>query len=140
MRSIAQRVLPTIAALTAAGCIGLAVSQIPENTEPPIPSPFRGDTAPELVPTETAGVLAAESLGPNVFYFEPEDLWYRYRFKRWYQAFRWDGTWFIQPDPPPAVVSQVSLAPEDDRIPTLPEYEELDEILRQEEEEEEDEE
>jgi len=127
-----------IAVLTVAnlGCIGLAVTQIPENTEPPIPNPFRGDTPPELEETEAEGVMAAPSLGPNVFYVESEDLWYRYRYKRWYQAFRWNGTWFIQPDPPPLVVAQVSLDPKDDRIPTLPEYEELDEILRKEEEEE----
>ena len=135
MSSLILRTSLVAALLGSLGCIGLAVSQIPQNTEPPVPSPLKGDAEPELVATEAEGVHVAPELGPNIFYFEPDDLWFRYRYKRWYQAFRWDGTWFIQPDPPPVVVALVSLDPTDDKIPTLPEYEELDEILRQEEEE-----
>jgi len=84
------------------GCaqIGIQVTEIdPPDIPPPVPTPFRGDEPPALVTTETPGLMAAPSLDPTLYYYEPHERWYRWAFNRWYEAFTWNGSWF-----PPATV------------------------------------
>jgi hypothetical protein len=80
-------------------CVSVSISMPPEGPPPPpIPKMFTGDTEPILEPTGIEGLLAARSLGPNVYYHG--DLWYRRAFRRWYQAFRWNGNWFLLNETP----------------------------------------
>jgi hypothetical protein len=114
--------------LSAPGCLivgaagGLTMTPIPDEYEGPIPDPFTGSEPPALEPTRHAGLKKAPSLGPDVYYDEPTELWYRYEFRRWYQAFRWNGNWFVLQETPEALAS-VEISPEQP-LPTLPEYEE----------------
>ena len=113
---------------SAPGCLvvgavgGLTMTPIPDEYEGPIPEPFSGSEPPQLEPTRHAGLQKAASLGPDVYYDEPTELWYRYKFRRWYQAFRWNGNWFVLQETP-QVLAGVETSP-DKPLPTLPEYEE----------------
>lgn len=135
MTRLAALLLPV---LLASGCLilgatgGLTVTQVPDEYEGPIPDPFSGDAPPALEPTPYEGLLRAPSLGSDVYYHEPTDLWYRYTFRRWYQAFRWDGAWFVLPETPTILVDvetspaePLPTLPEYEDLPTLPEYEDL---------------
>ena len=79
--------------LLLAACV--TVQQAPPIREGPIPSPFEGEQEPELLATEIEGVFKAPSLAPNVYFHASEEDWYRFAYRRWYQAFRWNGNWFI---------------------------------------------
>ncbi len=92
----------------------------PAAREGPIPEPFAGPGPPSLEETDVPGLQAASSLDPDVYYHEPSELWYRYTFRRWYQAFRWDGHWFIVEEVPDFLAERAS-APRE--LPTLPEFE-----------------
>ena len=87
-----------LVSLSLAGCFPQAfdiwIEKPPEVVEPPIPDKFEAGAEPELIATEVPGLRAAPTLGPHVYYFEPDERWYRYAFNRWYEAFYWDGHWF----------------------------------------------
>ena len=107
------------------GCVlGVTTTVQPASLEGPIPPPFHADEAPVLAPTEIEGLSRAPSLAPNVYYHAPADLWYRRAYRRWYQAFRWNGNWFILAETPTVLVGReierVAL-PELPELPTLPE-------------------
>ena len=71
--------------------------------EPPVPEAFTGEAAPDLVPAGMEGLSRAPSVDPHLYYYAPEDLWYRYWKKSWYQAFRWNGAWFPPSSVPAAL-------------------------------------
>jgi len=92
-------------ALLITGCVDAAVwvePPPPTRAEPPAPKPFRAESVPALEPTTYAKLFRAPSLSENLYYYEPDELWYRRWKGRWYQAFSWDGHWF-----PPKQVPQV---------------------------------
>lgn len=62
--------------------------------EPPVPAPFAGEEVPTLELLETEGLFRAPSVDPHLYFYAPDDLWYRYWREEWYQAFRWNGAWF----------------------------------------------
>lgn len=98
--------------------VGVSVQAPSQVHEPPVPAPFAGKEPPALEPTDAAGLFMAPSLAPNVYYHDREDLWYRYAYRRWYQAFRWNGNWFILGEEPPEILSGRKLMrPE---LPELP--------------------
>jgi len=111
------------------GNFGVTITQPPAVRQPPIPEAFSGDAAPALEATDWPGLFRAPRLGPNVWFHEPGDLWYRYAYHRWYQAFRWNGNWFIVAETPAVLVGReierVAL-PELPELPTLPEVPEDD--------------
>ncbi len=104
--------------LLLAACV--TIQQAPPIREGPIPDPFEGEQQPELEATEIDGLFKVPTLAPNVFFHESEENWYRYAYRRWYQAFRWNGNWFLV-DEVPKFLADRSIAPEE--LPTLPEYE-----------------
>jgi hypothetical protein len=90
--------------LLAAGCsssfdVWVQPPPIPK-PEPPLPPPFEGEQAPALEATTVQGILVAPPEFENLYYSEPDGLWYRYWRSRWYQAFRWNGNWFPPEDVP----------------------------------------
>ena len=102
--------LPTLLALLLlAGCptgFGVQVVQPPPlPPEPPMPPSFEGETAPELEPTSSAGLFRAPTVDTQLYYYAPDDLWYRQWRGKWYQAFSWNGAWF-----PPRQVPEPILA------------------------------
>jgi hypothetical protein len=72
---------------------GITIQQQPLPAEPPAPERLKGDAPPPLEPFSVAGLFRVLA-EPDLYYFEPEDLWYRYWRGAWYQAFFWDGAWF----------------------------------------------
>ncbi len=87
-----------------AGCMTASVwvePPPPERREPPAPKPFKAEAAPALAATSYAKLFRAPSVSENLYYYEPDELWYRRWKGRWYQAFSWDGHWF-----PPKQVPQ----------------------------------
>ena len=125
MRLIPRAALTLL--LLAAGCeqlgVGVVVTRPPPVKQPPVPSPFEGSEPPALESTETPGLLRAAALGEHVYFYEPEELWYRHAYRRWYQAFRWNGNWFILEETPELLAERTPEAPTLDELPTLPEYE-----------------
>ncbi len=124
MRLLAAALL----ALAAAGCLagaqgGITITGPPPITEGPIPSPFEAEEPPALEPTDTPDLFSAPSLGPNVYFHESDKLWYRYAYRRWYQAFRWNGNWFVLEEPPEILSERELVKPKREDLPTLPEYE-----------------
>lgn len=120
MRSlIGAAALVVLAACQPTG-FGITATPPPEVKQPPIPSPFRGEEQPVLERTDKQGLFSAPELAPNVYFYEAEDLWYRYAYRRWYQAFRWNGSWFILEEPP-EILADHKL--EKRELPTIPEYE-----------------
>jgi hypothetical protein len=123
-----------------AGCtsFGLTTTVIDTPNEY-VPRPFKGDTEPALTPTDVTDLYRVESLGPNVYYDGGQDLWYRRARRQWYQAFRWNGNWFIVSKTPALLVgreiekvSLPTLPQEDDDmvfdeqgLPTLPDLEDV---------------
>jgi hypothetical protein len=78
----------------------------PPDIDPPVPSPFEGTGPPALVATEKPGLMAAPSLDPTVYYYQPDERWYRWAFNRWYEAFAWDGNWFPPEEVPEALTDR----------------------------------
>jgi len=108
-----------------AACLGgVQITRGPptDRDEAPIPSPFEGDQTPALEPTSYVGLQKAPALGPNVYFHQAENLWYRWAYRRWYQAFRWDGNWFVLMEAPD-VLAEVPL--EKVKLPTLEDLKEL---------------
>lgn len=89
----------------------------PATKQPPVPSAFEAEEDPPLEETDQAGLFYAPALGPNVYFYEPDELWYRYAYRRWYQAFRWNGSWFILEDPPDVLAKRELIRP---KLPELP--------------------
>ncbi len=113
--------LLVLLALAATACMhgAVTVTQPPPSYEPPIPERFRGEGPPELRNTDAPGLLRAPSVDRDLYYFRPDDLWYRFAYNRWYQAFSWNGNWFV-----PEQVPEVLKGREPKRtLPTLPELE-----------------
>jgi hypothetical protein len=125
------------------GCTAFGISTTPirESNEGPVPTAFEGEETPALAPADVEGLFRAPALGPNVYYHQPADLWYRRAYRRWYQAFRWNGSWFILaetpevlvgreiekvelPEPPDAVRDDPRDLPELPELPELPDEEE----------------
>lgn len=111
-------------ALVLLGCptgnFDVTVTQPPPIKQPPIPGSFEGDAAPGLEATDRPGVFSAPELGPNVWFHEPADLWYRHAYRRWYQAFRWNGNWFVLDEPPKVLADIKVVVPELPELPELP--------------------
>ena len=97
--------LPLVALLL--GCIQVVQTAPPMEPEPQTPDPLVSLEDPKLQPTATEGLFAVPGLKENVFYYEPNELWYRYEYRKWFQAFRWDGYWFVPDKVPDAVKAQV---------------------------------
>jgi hypothetical protein len=99
------RLVPAALAGLLAACVaaGITITRPPPPApERPLPPRLEGESTPALVATESAGLLVAPSVKVPLFYYEPDELWYRFWRGRWYQAFGWNGAWF-EPDrvPPP---------------------------------------
>lgn len=98
---------PLVLCVALAGCIQGSTwiePPPPEPPQPPMPKPFASQPAqatPALAPTAYTGLFRAPSVSENLYYYEPDELWYRRWKGRWYQAFAWDGHWF-----PPRQVPQ----------------------------------
>ena len=97
--------------------LSIVMQPAPAVKQPPIPSTFEGDGDPTLEKTDQAGLFYVPELGPNVYFYKSDDLWYRYAYHRWYQAFRWDGNWFILQDPPEVLAKRKLIRRE---LPELP--------------------
>ena len=98
------RLAGLLASLGLAACLsdfGVWVVEEQPPPEPRVPAPLQAEAAPQLMPTDRAGLLRAHVGAVELFYHEPEGLWYRRDGGRWFQAFRWDGYWF-----PPARLPQ----------------------------------
>jgi hypothetical protein len=94
----------------------VTVTAPPPRYEPPVPERFGGKAAPLLLETDAPGLLRAPSVDEHLYYYRPDDLWYRFAFNRWYQAFAWNGNWFV-----PEKVPDVLRGREPRRsFPTLP--------------------
>jgi hypothetical protein len=87
----------SLAALLA-GCptnFGISIQPPPPlPPEAPVPPAFEGDADPPLEPLAAEGLFVAPTVDRQLYYYEPDDLWYRYWRDSWYQAFRWNGAWF----------------------------------------------
>ncbi len=134
MRALASALIGSALIVSGLGaCVSGAITTttLPEAREGPIPSPFEGDEAPLLETSDVEGLMKAPGLGPNVYYHGPADLWYRRAYRRWYQAFRWNGNWFILPETPAVLVGReiekVKL-PELEDLPRLPDLEDADDL------------
>ena len=107
-------------------CVSLSISMPPPGPPPPpIPDVFSGDSQPALEATGIEGLLAARSLGPNVYFHAGDDLWYRRAYRRWYQAFRWNGNWFLVAETPEFLEG---IKIEKVALPELPDLEDLDDL------------
>ena len=114
------------AALALAACVQV-VQAPPQPPDAPKLTTFEGEGPPHLVPTDAPGLFAAPSLGPTVYYYEPEEYWCRYAKNRWYTAFTWDGNWFDLPERNvPAVLAKRHKPPPPKKV-----EEELAELERQ---------
>ena len=105
MRTWTKRLRILCLGILLGGCIpqGLSIVVVPPPPlppEPPVPFPFEADAPPERIATQTAGLEAASSLDPTLYYSVRRERWYRWAFNRWYEAFSWDGNWFPLEDPP----------------------------------------
>lgn len=103
---IRRAVLALVCAVCTGCAYGVTTTTQPAPREGPIPPPFVGDDPPALAPTDVEGLSRAPSLAPNVYYYAPADLWYRRAYRRWYQAFRWNGNWFILAETPTVLVGR----------------------------------
>ncbi len=103
-----RRAALAVAGLLCGACVafGITTTVQPESREGPIPPPFQSDEAPALAASNVEGLFRAPSLGPNVYFHEPAQLWYRRAYRRWYQAFRWNGNWFILAKTPQILVGR----------------------------------
>ncbi len=89
---------PLLLALWLTACpvgFGITIEQPPPPPpEPPMPASFEGDADPQLEALSAPGLFRAPSIHPDLYYYEADDLWYRYWRRGWYQAFHWNGAWF----------------------------------------------
>ena len=108
----------TAALLIASACIQVVQTAPPMEPEPRTPDPLVSLEEPKLEPTEVEGLFAAPGLAESLFYYEPQELWYRYEYRRWFQAFRWDGYWFV-PEKVPEVLKAMVPA----ETPQTPQHE-----------------
>ncbi len=110
------------AGLLCGACVafGITTTVQPESTEGPIPTRFQSDEPPALAASDVEGLFRAPSLGPNVYFHEPPNLWYRRAYRRWYQAFRWNGNWFILAETPEILVGRKIEKVELPELPDLP--------------------
>ncbi|MBW2281060.1 MAG: hypothetical protein JRG82_09980 [Deltaproteobacteria bacterium] len=128
-----KRAASALVASALCSCISGAITTttLPESREGPIPARFQGSEPPVLDATDVPGLMKASGLGPNVYYHDPADLWYRRAYRRWYQAFRWDGNWFILSGTPAVLVGReiekVEL-PDLEDLPPLPDVEDVDDL------------
>ena len=103
-----ERLAGLLAILGLAACLSdvgvWVVEEPPRPPEPRVPPPLQAEATPPLLPTDRAGLLRAHVGAVELFYHEPEGLWYRRDRGRWFQAFRWDGHWF----PPARLPQQLS--------------------------------
>jgi hypothetical protein len=102
-----SRLLPIALVLAGAACIQVVQTAPDMEPEPQTPDPLVSMEPPKLVPTEAPGLFAAPALDPTLYYYEPDELWYRYSYRRWFQAFRWDGAWFVPERVPDVVKARV---------------------------------
>ncbi len=103
------RAAALLLAAALAGCMQFGITIVPpppDRPEPPRPAAISGTDAPELEATDADGLLRAHGVEPPMYYYEPDDLWYRYYKGRWHQAFFWNGTWFEPERLPPALRSR----------------------------------
>jgi hypothetical protein len=91
--------------LLLAGACAFQVVQTapPMEPEPRTPEPLISMEDPKLEPTDVEGLFAAPALASSLFYYEPDERWYRYEYRRWYLAFSWDGNWFVPDKIPDAL-------------------------------------
>lgn len=90
--------------------LGITIEEPPPPPPPPwVPRPLQGEAAPELEPTGQPGLSRAAET-PGLYYYEPDDLWYRRARHTWFQAFTWDGHWF-PPERVPGVLEQLESSP-----------------------------
>jgi hypothetical protein len=101
------RVLLVPLVLTGAACIQVVQTAPEMEPEPQTPAPLVSMEEPKLVATGVPGLMAAPALDPTLYYYEPDELWYRYAYRRWFQAFRWDGSWFVPEKVPDVVKARV---------------------------------
>lgn len=101
-----------VALATLSGCIQVT-RVVPEDVKVETPDPFLAPGDPDLATTDVEGLFGAPELDPNCYFYEPEKSWYRYWNRNWFQAFRWDGAWFLlRPEDVPAFLrGRVDLEP-----------------------------
>ena len=96
-------------ALGVTACVQISDSGIwieadpPARPDPRPPKQLAGESAPELDPTEHDGLLRARGFREAIYYYEPDELWYRKDGALWFQAFHWDGHWFPAAEVPEAL-------------------------------------
>ena len=93
--------------LAGTACIQVVQTAPEMEPEPQTPDPLVSMEEPKLVPTDAPGLFAAPAIDPTLYYYEPDELWYRYSYRRWFQAFRWDGSWFVPEKVPDVVKARV---------------------------------
>lgn len=113
MRVIVSLVLASLLC----GCLQMTVVPTEEGPRIRLPKPFEGEEPPALEATDQEGLYLAPLLAPNVYFHEAEELWYRYAYRSWYQAFRWNGNWFVLDDVPPILANREIIRP---KLPELP--------------------
>jgi hypothetical protein len=73
---------------------GITVVQPPPIVDDPHPEPFEGEEDPELEASPVEGLFHAPAVHEHLYYYAPDDLWYRYWKQTWFQAFLWNGGWY----------------------------------------------
>jgi hypothetical protein len=129
--------IATLALTALASCVQV-VQRAPDAPPPRTPDPYLAEAPGDLVPTDHPGLFQAPELGRTCYTYEPDRSWYRFAYSNWYQAFRWDGEWFLllDKDVPKFLAGRVPKAPERPRERRLDDLErELEEIDRREREE-----
>ncbi len=91
--------------------VGITIVQPPPIIDEPVPEPFEGEGEPRLEPPPYEGLLRAPDVHEHLYYYEPDDLWYRNWKGSWFQAFLWNGAWY-PPKRVPEVLYQVQPPPE----------------------------
>ena len=127
-----------ILALTLLAACVQVVQRPPEEPPPPTPDPYLAAGPGELVATDHPGLFQAPELGRTCYTYEPKREWYRFAYNHWYQAFRWDGDWYLVPDAqvPKFLAGRVPKEPVRSKADKLDELErQLEEIDRKEREE-----
>jgi hypothetical protein len=80
--------------LLAAGCIQVVQQPSEPEIEVRAPKPFTNESQGKLEPTEVKGLFKVPELDKSCYFYQPKKEWYRFSYNRWFQAFRWDGSWF----------------------------------------------
>jgi hypothetical protein len=84
----------TLGVLLTSGCVQVVQTQTEPEIEVRAPLPFTKENYGTLEPTDVKGLFKAPDLDKTCYFYEPKKEWYRFSFNRWFQAFRWDGSWF----------------------------------------------